>query len=381
MLGKIVILGPMRLKDFQIQRVASLLIILTLVGFLITIGRGILIPIVTSIFFSMIIYPICRFAEKWVQNRPLSILLTLLLITVLIAGAIWLVSRQFYPFFTDTRQFIEIIPGMFEQVITWIAATFQLEVSTAQEWMARFSTRIMNYLIGSIPNPSILISTLGLLPIYSFLLLLYRTALKQFLLIQVREAKRNDLSRLIQQILRIAQGYIYGLGLVIIVLAVLNSLGLWLIGLPYPYLWGTLAAFLAVIPYVGTFIGGLLPTLYALIHTGTLWQPAAVVILYLGIQQLEGNLLTPKVVGSSVKINPLVAILALFFFGAIWGLAGLILALPIVGILRLVLSHIEALRPFARLLGNQLYQSEHDFVEEFNHPRYRVFKFFFDKKD
>lgn len=375
--AQILPLSLMQLKSFRINAFASLLIILTLSGYLMVIGRGILIPIVTSIFFSMIIYPACRFAEHWVKNRALAILLTLLLALFVIGGGIWLISRQFYPMFANMDQIKNLIPGMLEQVIAWVASTFNLEVSTAQQWMARVGTRILNYLLGSIPNPSIFLSTLGLLPIYSFLFLLYRTSLKQFLMIQVGESKRAHLSKIIQEIQRLAQRYIYGLGIVIVILALLNSLGLWVIGLPYPAFWGGIAAILAVIPYIGTFIGGLLPFLYALVYTNTLWQPIAVVIFYLAIQQLEGNLITPKVVGSSVKINPLVAIIALFFFGAIWGLAGLILALPTVGIFRLVLSHIESLRPIARLMGNQIYQEDTSFLEEFNHERYRFLKFFF----
>lgn len=367
----------MQLKNFRINAFASLLIIVTLAGFLMVIGRAILIPIVTSVFFSMIVYPVCRYAEHWIRNRALAILLALLLVLLVIGGGIWLISRQFYPIFADLDQIKNLIPGMLEQVIAWVASTFNLEAATAQDWMAQVGTRVLNYLLGSIPNPSIFLSTLGLLPIYSFLFLLYRTSLKQFLLIQVGENKRAHLSRIIQEVQRLAQRYIYGLGIVIVILALLNSLGLWLIGLPYPIFWGAIAAILAVIPYIGTFIGGLLPFLYALVYTSTFWQPIAVVLFYFAIQQLEGNLITPKVVGSSVKINPLIAIIALFFFGAIWGLVGLILALPIVGIFRLVLSHVEPLKPIARLFGNQLYQEDTSFIEDFNHERYRFLKFFF----
>ncbi len=371
----------MRLKNFRINAFAAFLIILSLTVFIMVVGRAILIPIITSIFFSMIIYPFCRFNEKYLKNRPLAILTALLVIILMISAGVWLISKPLYPFFSDISKLQDLIPSMINQAIAWLAKTFQLEAATAQNWVARLGSGFFNYLVGSIPNFSILFTTIGLLPIYSFLFLLYRSSIKQFILIQVNETKRTSLNRLIRQIIKIAQGYIYGLGLVVIILAILNALGLWIIGLPYPYFWGIIAAILAIIPYIGTFIGGLLPTLYALIYTGTIWQPIAVVILYLTVQQLEGNLITPKVVGSSVKINPLVSIIALFFFGAIWGLAGLILALPMVGIIRLFFSHIEPLRPFAKLLGNQLYQNEDTFIEAFNHPRYRVLKLFSNKDD
>ena len=112
-----------------------------------------------------------------------------------------------------------------------------------------------------------------------------------------------------------------------LILGVLNSFGLWLIGIDYPVFWGFLGAFLAIIPYIGTAIGGLLPFLYALATTSTLWQPMAVIGWFVLVQQIEGNLITPKVLGSSVKVNPFAAIFALFFGGYLWGIPGLILAI------------------------------------------------------
>ncbi len=370
----------MRLSNLRINAIASFLIIVTIIGFLMVIGRGILIPIVTSIFFSMVIYPLCHFFERYIRKRAISILITLILLTTLIFGLGWFLSRQFYPFFSQVDEILTLIPNTLQGVLNWLAQTFNLDIGTAKDWMANVSARILNFLVGSIPNPSILVTTLGLLPIYSFLFLLYRSSFKQFLLIQFSEEKRLAISRILGEILRLAQNYIYGLLIVVFILGLLNSSGLWLIGLPYPLFWGFLAALLTIIPYIGTFIGGTLPFLYALLHFATLWQPMAVVAVFLVIQQLEGNLITPKVVGSSVKINPLVAIISLFVFGTIWGVAGLILALPMVGIIRLIMSHIEPLKPFAMLLGNNLSTDNATFEGRFNDERYRVLRNFLYKQ-
>jgi len=164
--------------------------------------------------------------------------------------------------------------------------------------------------------------------------------------------------------------------LVILILGVLNSLGLWLIGIRYAAFWGFLAACLAIIPYIGTTLGGFLPFIYALATTGTLWQPAAVVLLYSSVQTLEGNFITPNVVGNSVSINPLAAIIFLFIGGMIWGISGLILALPFVAVLKVVMEHITPLRPVSELLSSDLYSDSDKFLEEYDEEQYRISNYF-----
>ncbi|MFW6226956.1 MAG: AI-2E family transporter, partial [Bacteroidota bacterium] len=137
-----------------------------------------------------------------------------------------------------------------------------------------------------------------------------------------------------------------------LILGALNGTGLWLIGLDYPFLFGYFAAFLAIIPYIGTFIGGLIPTTYAIIYTDSLWTPLMVVALYSGIQALEGNILTPKIVGSKVSINPLFALIALITGGFMWGIAGMILFIPSLAILKVIFDQVDSLKPYGALLSS-----------------------------
>jgi len=169
--------------------------------------------------------------------------------------------------------------------------------------------------------------------------------------------------------------------LVALVLGTLNSLGLWIIGVDYPLFWGFLASFLAVIPYVGILIGGFLPVIYSFAITGAIWQPLAIITLFLFIQFIEGNIITPRIVGDSVKINPLAAIISLVVGNAIWGMAGLMLAVPILAILRKVMQQIDILRPISLLLSNELYDKDGLFEDNFNKERFRLWNFFRKKKD
>jgi predicted PurR-regulated permease PerM len=159
---------------------------------------------------------------------------------------------------------------------------------------------------------------------------------------------------------------------VILILAILNSIGLLIIGVDYAVFWASLAAFLSIIPYIGTTLGGLLPFMYSFATATSWWQPVAVVGLYFGVQQIEGNLITPYVVGSNVKINPFIAIISLLIGGFIWGLAGIVLGIPIAAIIKLVFDHIDAFKPVGALMSRDLHKNEDVFLEQWDDEKYRI---------
>ena len=96
------------------------------------------------------------------------------------------------------------------------------------------------------------------------------------------------------------------------------------------------------------------------------------VVLYFGIQQLEGNFITPRVVGSTVKLNPLIVIFSMILGGFLWGIPGLIFALPTVAIIRILFSVSKPLKPVAHLMDNHLRKNADKFLGELNHEQYRL---------
>ncbi len=141
---------------------------------------------------------------------------------------------------------------------------------------------------------------------------------------------------------------------VIGILAILNTTGLFIIGLEHAIFFGVFASLLAVIPYIGIIIGSLPPLLYAFLLTDSLLNPLLVIAVFSIVQFLEGNFITPRIVGSKVSINPFVALIALIIGGQLWGIAGMILFVPLIGILRVIFEEIEELRPYGYLLGNTI---------------------------
>ena len=148
----------------------------------------------------------------------------------------------------------------------------------------------------------------------------------------------------------VIQGYISGLTLVTLIIASLNTIGLLALGIDYAIFFGMLSGVLTIIPYVGIILGALFPVLMALITKDSIWYTVGVVIVFAVVQFLEGNFITPRITGSKVSINALAAIVALLIGGKILGIAGMILAVPGIGVLKILLAHTRHLKPFVILL-------------------------------
>ena len=203
----------------------------------------------------------------------------------------------------------------------------------------------------------------GLTFLYVFFMLYYRTSFMNFIIFQFEKKNRKDIRATMTKIKATVQAYIGGLGTVIIILSIINSIGLLILGVEYAIFWGVFGGLLAIIPFVGTGLGALLPFLYSLATTNDYWQPIAIVIFFSIVQQIEGNFITPKIVGNKVNINPFFSILALIFFGSFWGIGGVILALPIVSIIRIILLQFESTLPIAVLMGSKVAHHADKFKE------------------
>jgi predicted PurR-regulated permease PerM len=203
-----------------------------------------------------------------------------------------------------------------------------------------------------------------LIVVYTFLFLLYRTSIKNFILMHFHNRNKKEARRILHNIKEVAQNYFLGLLIVMVLLGALNGLGLLWIGIDFPFLFGYTAAILAVIPYIGTFIGAVLPFLYAIMNTDNLWTPVFVIAWYTFVQAIEGNILTPNIVGSKVSMNPLVVIIALLTGNLIWGIAGMILFIPGLAILKVIFDNIAPLKPYALLLSSDFGHDSNAFIDK-----------------
>jgi predicted PurR-regulated permease PerM len=167
---------------------------------------------------------------------------------------------------------------------------------------------------------------------------------------------------MVRKVFKIQQNYLLGLIKVMIIVGFLNSIGLLLLGIGNPFFFGFLAAFLLLIPYVGIFIGSLLPAIVALATKDSAWYAFGVIVIFSFIQFLEGNFITPKITGSKVSINAFIAILSFVIFAMLWGLAGMIVALPITATLKIIFDNTPEYQAYGFLMGEPIDKHLHSSI-------------------
>jgi predicted PurR-regulated permease PerM len=191
----------------------------------------------------------------------------------------------------------------------------------------------------------------GLLPVYIFLFLYYRTKFMYFLLNLAGRPRRREMVIMLREIAAVMVRYLGGVFIVVFILFFINSVGLLIIGLKFAIPLGVTAALFNFIPYFGTLLGGLVPLAFAFLVEGDPVLAFKVVILFIIIQFIENNILTPNIVGGNVNINPFFIITGLVAASMIWGIPGMLLIVPLLACMRILFKHIDFMKPYSFLLG------------------------------
>ncbi len=353
--------------NLKLPSIAYGLIITIAVGWLAIIGSSIILPIAYGILLAIILNPIEKRIRKKFKFPFLSIVSTYIIFLIPFLTIAYVVFIQLANILeslptvsTNAKDILNKATNKIYDLIPFLEKGKEIiPPSDIQDYL----DGPLNVLQNSIVSSSQALFSIALAILYSFFFLYYSKSIRSFIIHQFNKSSRPDIRETISKIKTTIQAYIGGLGKVIAILAILNSLGLYIIGVDYALFWGILAGLLAVLPYIGTLIGGLLPFVYSLATADYSWQPGAVAIYYFIIQQVEGNIITPKVVGNQVDLNPLFAIFALVFFGTIWGIGGIVLSLPLMAVIRIVLAHFESTLPLAVLMGSSVADKSEKFKE------------------
>ncbi len=150
---------------------------------------------------------------------------------------------------------------------------------------------------------------------------------------------------------QVAQKYLGGLGTMVMILWVLYGIGFSIVGIKNPFFFAILCGVLEIVPYVGNLTGNIITVLMTMAQGGDVSMIFGVLITYAFIQFFQNNVLTPLIVGSEVNINPVFTIMALMFGQLVWGVPGMILAIPMLGIFKIICDHVESLKPIGFVIG------------------------------
>ncbi|MGK9128367.1 AI-2E family transporter [Olivibacter sp. SA151] len=340
----------------KIQLVVYKLLFLVLATAILYVGKPFLIPVALAGVLATLFVGIAKKLETWGLNRALSSLIGVLLIVLAFATIIALLVWRLSNFSENLEGMQEQVLNLFERLKAWIDQTLGIS-SDQQEALVNGAEQsigngggtstLLTFASGTM---SILVDSVLVL-VYTFLFLFYRSRIKNFILKLVDNAKKDRTEKIIYKSVDVSKNYLAGLALMIAMLWILYGVGFSVVGVENALFFAVLCGILEIVPFVGNITGTSLTVLATVAQGGASDKIIGVIIVYLAVQFVQTYILEPLVVGDQVNINPLFTIIALVLGELIWGIGGMVLAIPLLGIIKIICDNVPALQPFGYLIG------------------------------
>lgn len=334
-------------------------IILGLLGFffILWIGQSILIPLTFAGIISILLNPVVNFFIGKGINRVVAISIAITLLIIVVTVIMLFIGSQ-VSMFSDSWPALKLkFNTLLNEALKWVSETFNIGKSKVNAWINERKTESLNQAGGMIGDTvstvSAMLINVLLLPVYIFLFLFYKPLLLNFTAQVFADDKHKTVAEVLFNTKSLIQNYLVGLLIEMVIVATMNSVALLIIGIDYAIMLGVIGALLNLIPYIGGVVAISLPMIMALVTdepSNALWVLAA----YLIIQLIDNNFLVPKIVASKVKVNALVSIIVVLIGGALWGVAGMFLSIPITAILKVIFDKIPHLKPLGFLIGDTM---------------------------
>jgi predicted PurR-regulated permease PerM len=316
-----------------------------------------LIPVTISALFAMLVLPVTEKLESFNVPRGLSSFFGLLTIILILSILGYILISQLSRFSEDLPHMEYQLNNRFREVkkliedLTGIPKEDQR--SFINDNLSNMAGSIGLYIRRVLAFTAEAAIFLLLLSFYTFFFLYFRGKFNKFILMILPSALHKRAAVVIIQTSKTINSYLVGVLGVVAVLTILNTIGLLIIGIPHAFFLGFLAGLLNIIPFIGSFTGSLIPIFIALLTKDSIWYAVAVAALFTINQTIESYLLTPNITGSQVKMNPLATLMALIIGGLLWGIPGMVLFIPMLGVTKVVLEHITQTKPYSYLLSDE----------------------------
>ncbi|MFC5284158.1 AI-2E family transporter [Pedobacter alpinus] len=347
------------MKEFPVTAKRALeLLGLFLIGYILLVGSSIIMPILMAFFISMMLLPVYRFLKNRKFPQIIAISLPILLMLIIVSGLVWFFSAQIQILIEDFPLIKKNINVHLNSLSQWIRGFTHFSTEQQISFINEQSNKLLSgtgaILSGILGSVSGALIFFGLLPIYIFLMLSYKNLLLKFCIMWFSDEDLPSVKESIKQIEDIIQSYLMGLLIQILYITVLLGGILWIIGIKHALLIGVLFAILNLIPYIGALFGNILGVMLTVSSTQEVWPIFTVLIVIAVVQFLDNNILMPRIVGSKVKINSLVAILGIVLAGTLAGISGMFLALPIIAILKIAFDRTKNFKKWGVLIGDDV---------------------------
>ena|SRR6201993_541217 len=339
-------------------KIASKMLIISLVVTAVYYMYPILVPLLLAFLLAILLRPIVSFFNCKLKFPHVIAVFTTLILAVLVGvGILFFISKQISSFIEDIPNIQKHLNMHYHNLQYWVYERFNIGYNKQNNYMQKVTQEMQNG-DGMIAKPldhfSAILLTIILVPVYTFFLLLYRNLFISFLTKIVYVQHHSVLKEIIFEVKSVIRSYIVGLLVEMAIVATMVSTGLMIIGINYAIFIGVVAGILNLVPYLGILIAALLSLSVALGGPSELGTLLSVIVVFAIVHFIDANILIPRVVSSKVKINALVAIFGIVCSGALIGITGMFLALPVMAITKVIFDRIPLLEPWGYFLGDSV---------------------------
>jgi predicted PurR-regulated permease PerM len=325
------------------------------------IARTVLIPLAIGGLLAALFSSVCDCLEKRGVNRGMATLLCIVCFVLVVSGIVLLLALQSSDLVKNMDDIKQRLTAFMEPIRQFVSTTLGIEPQEQKAIVAKQTSdggslsSIIKTVIESVMG---VLVDLVLILVYTYLLLYFRGHLKGFILRLVAKNRQTEAREVIDQSSEVAQRYLIGLFTIIAMLWVLYGVGFTIVGVKQAVFLAILCGLLEMIPFIGNLTGSLLAVLVSLAQGGDSRVVLGILVVYGIVQFTQTYLIEPLVVGNEVSINPLFTILVIVVGEAVWGVSGMILALPALGVVKVICDHVEPLKPYGFLIGQEKPEKE-----------------------
>lgn len=341
----------------QLTKPALVLAIIVLTAAILFYAKAFLVPLTFAAMLAMLLLPIVKWLQEKKVPHALAILLSMTVLFAFFGLVIFFVSWQISDIMQNSTSMEQQITKKYTDLQRYIGEQFGISPEKQQqllkEQQSSGSGKIDAFLTGFLTGTFGFLTNTILVIVYIFLLLFFRKKIKGFIVKMVPRGRNAEAVKTMEEAQKVSQKYLTGLFVMIVCLWIMYTIGFTIAGVKNAFFFAIICGLLELVPFVGNLVGTLLTLGMAMVQGGDSGILIGIVITYASVQFIQTYLLEPLIVGANVHINPLFTIVGLVAGELLWGIAGMVLAIPLMGITRIICDHVEPLKPYAYLIGSE----------------------------
>lgn len=340
------------------HKLASVLLSLIALGYLVILSKDLLSPVIFSCLFSILLLPLASFLEHRLRlPRGAASMLAVLLLLAAISLIVYVIGSQISTLSDDWPQFKQQLMSSLADLQHWVSRKYHINAHKQLNYVQSATSQVLasgTTVVGAtIMSISSLLLFIVFTFIYTFFFLTYRRLIMTFLVSVFLEENSLVVHDIVENVQFMLRKYILGLFIEMIVVSTVVCIAFWALDVKYAILLGLITGLFNIIPYIGIFTALLLSSLITFATAAVAGKVVLVIITLVITHLIDSNILLPVIVGSKVKINPLITVLGVVIGEMIWGISGMFLSIPVIAVMKIVFDRIDSLKPWGLLLGEE----------------------------